>query len=63
MRHRGDLSDGTITEQGVFLPTSTGALLGTFAVTGGTGAYEGVSGYAEFSFDGTDYPNVLHLTP
>ena len=42
----------------MFLPTSTGALLGTFAVTGGTGAYEGVSGYAEFSFDGTGDLNV-----
>ena len=56
------LSDGTITEQGIFQFNSKG-LLGTFAVTGGTGAYEGVSGYAEFGFDGTDYPNTIHLTP
>ena len=57
------LSDGTITEQGIFLPNSEGDLLATFAVTGGTGAYEGVSGFTEFSFDGTDYPNTIHLTP
>ena len=57
------LADGTITEEGIFLPDSTGDLLATFAITGGTGAYEGVSGYTEFSFDGTDYPNTIHLTP
>jgi hypothetical protein len=57
------LTDGTIAEQGIFLPNSTSDLLGTFAVTGGTGAYEGVGGYAEFRFDGTDYPNTIHLTP
>ena len=56
------LSDGTITEQGIFEFNSKG-LLGTFAVTGGSGAYEGVGGYAEFGFDGTDYPNTIHLTP
>ena len=56
------LSDGTITEQGVFLPNN-GTALGTFAVTGGTGAYEGVGGYSDFSFDGTNYPNTIHLVP
>jgi len=56
------LSDGTITEQGIFLPNA-GKELGTFAVTGGTGAYEGVSGHADFSYDGTDYPNTIHLIP
>lgn len=55
------LGDGTITEQGIFRPGSSG-LLGRFAITGGTGTYEGAGGYAEFSYDGHDYPDVLHLS-
>jgi hypothetical protein len=52
------LPSGTITEQGIFRPNANASF---FAITGGTGAYEGVGGYARFSFDGTTYPDTLHL--
>jgi hypothetical protein len=55
----GSTDDGTITLSGVY----AGGTPATFAVTGGTGAYEGVSGHMLFEFDGTSYPTTLFLTP
>ena len=52
-------AEGTITLTGLY----DGVPPATFAVTGGTGAYEGVSGYEVFDFDGTNYPTTLFLTP
>ena len=38
-------------------------LNGTFAVTGGTGAYVNVRGHAAKVYDGTDFIFTLHLIP
>ena len=59
------LHDGAFTDDGMI--TLTGVYAGvtpaTFAVTGGSGAYEGVSGHMTFNFDGTSYPTTLFITP
>lgn len=59
------LHDGPYTDEGTITMTGLydGSTPATFAVTGGTGAYEGVSGHMDFDFDGTNYPTTLSLTP
>jgi hypothetical protein len=60
------LHDGTIELSGVFLTNGVkGDLsdLGTFAVTGGTGTYEGVGGYATFGLVNGVFTRTIFLVP
>ena len=56
---------GTVMLSGLFHPNlyTPGGYVDTFAVLGGTGAYENVRGHATFGFDGTNFPLVLYLIP
>jgi hypothetical protein len=62
------LKPGPHTERGSIVTTGVlgewvEGLNGTFAVTGGTGAYVNVRGHAEKVYDGRDFIFTLHLIP
>jgi hypothetical protein len=56
---------GTVVLSGLFHPDKLepGGYVDTFAVIGGSGAYENVRGEATFGFNGTYYPINLYLIP
>lgn len=62
------LKPGPFTEGGTVVSTGVlgewvKGLNGTFAVTGGTGAYVNARGHAAKVYDGTDFIFTLHLIP
>ncbi|HEY6566566.1 MAG TPA: hypothetical protein VI341_03525 [Actinomycetota bacterium] len=62
MRSGPNIDRGSIVTTGVLGEWVEG-LNGTFAVTGGTGAYVNVRGYATKVYDGRDFIFTLHLIP
>jgi hypothetical protein len=56
---------GTVVLSGLFHPDKLepGGYVDTFAVVGGSGAYQNVRGQGTFGFDGTYYPINLYLIP
>jgi hypothetical protein len=61
LRDGGHTANGTVLATGLFRPLADDRSVSTYAITGGTGAYTGASGYATEGWDDSRHAFVITL--